>query len=150
MGYKQTNSSQPTPTDLRRFRIVLLAKQREILGNVIYMENEALRRSDISPLLQPCDLADLSADNYELENTLGLVGSERGLLAEIEQALARIQSGTYGVCEGDGQFIPRARLRAIPWTRYCVHCASLSERGILYRESQLIDTDQNAGARDSG
>lgn len=146
MGYKQTDTCQPSPADLKRFRMVLLAKQREILGNVISMESEALHRTHASPLLQPHDLADLSSDNYELENTLGLVGSERGLLAEIEQALARIQSGTYGVCEGDGQSIPRARLRAIPWTRYCVHCASLNERGILYAESESIDADQEARA----
>lgn len=136
MGYEQIDVYRPGPVDLRRFRMVLLAKQREILGTVVSMENEALRRSYTNQLIQPHDLADLSSDNYELENTLGLVGSERGLLAEIEQALARIQSGTYGVCEGDGQFIPRARLRAIPWTRYCVHCASLNERGVLYRENR--------------
>lgn len=148
MGYEQTDTYRPGPAELRRFRMVLLAKQGEILGNVVSMENEALRRSHGSPLLQPHDLADLSTDNYELENTLGLVGSERGLLAEIEQALARIQSGTYGVCEGDGQFIPRARLRAIPWTRYCVHCASLNERGVLYRESEWADTDQESRSSD--
>jgi DnaK suppressor protein len=148
MGYKQTDTGQQNPADLRRFRMVLLAKQKEILGNVITMENEALRRSHTSPLLQPHDLADLSTDNYELENTLGLVGSERDLLAEIEHALARIQSGTYGVCEGDGQFIPRARLRAIPWTRYCVRCASLNERGVLYRESDFSDAKHESNARD--
>ena len=107
MGFEQTDTYRPSPAELRRFRAVLLAKQREILGNVISMENEALRRSHTSPLLQPRDLADLSTDNYELENTLGLVGSERGLLAEIEHALVRIHRGTYGVCEGDGRSIPR-------------------------------------------
>jgi len=148
MGYKQTETCHPSPADLRRFRAILLAKQREILGNVIAMENEALRRSQMSPMSQPHDLADLSTDNYELENTLGLVDSERSILAEIEQALVRIQSGTYGVCEGDGHSIPRARLKAIPWTRYCVHCASLDERGALYRESELVETDHEASARD--
>ena len=131
MGYRQIDTGHRNPADLKRFRAILLAKQREILGNVISMENEALRRSQMSPLSQSRDLADLSTDNYELENTLGLVGSERGILAEIEQALTRIQDGTYGVCEADGCSIPRARLRAIPWTRHCVHCASLSERGVL-------------------
>lgn len=131
MGYKQTEIYHPSPVDLRRFRVILLTKQREILGNVISMEDEALRRSQMSPQSQPHDLADLSTDNHQLENTLGLVGSERGILTEIEQALARIQEGTYGVCEADGCSIPRARLRAIPWTRHCVHCASLSERGVL-------------------
>jgi RNA polymerase-binding transcription factor DksA len=147
MGYEQTDAYPPSPAELRRFRAVLLAKQREILGNVISMESEALHRTHASPLLQPHDLADLSTDNYELENTLGLVGSERGLLAEIERALARIQSGTYGVCEGDGQSIPQARLRAIPWTRYCVRCASLNERRVLYSESGSFDADHKGSTR---
>ena len=137
MGYKQTDTYHPSPTDLGRFRKVLMAKQSQILANVISMENDVFRRSYAGPRSEPHDLADFCTDSYELENTLGLVGSERRLLTEIEQALARIQSGTYGVCEGDGQFIPRARLKAIPWTRYCVRCASLNERGVLYRESKI-------------
>jgi RNA polymerase-binding transcription factor DksA len=87
-------------------------------------------------------LADLGTDNYELENTLGLVGTERSILTEIEEALARIQSGTYGRCEADGGVIPRARLRAIPWTRFCVRCAGLNERGLLYGESDRDGADQ--------
>ena len=148
MGYKQTEIHRPSYADLRRFKTALLAKQREILSNVISMENEALRRSRANPLSEPHDLADFSTDSYEVENTLDLVGAERCLLAEIERALVRIQSGTYGVCEGDGQYIPRARLRAIPWTRYCVRCAGLSERGILRRESKLIQMDQESSTGD--
>ena len=149
MGYKQTGTWLPSSVDLRRFRTILLAKQREILGNVLSMENEALRGPHLSSLSPLHDLADLSTDNYELENTLGLVGSERVILAEIEQALARIENGTYGICEGDGQSIPRARLRAIPWTRYCVHCACLSERGILYKDSAFDDADHKGNQRSS-
>jgi len=137
MVYGRTDTCHPTSTDLKRFRAILLARQRKILGNVFSMESEALRRSGRNPSVLPNDSADLSTESYELESTLGLVGSERDILAEIEEALTIIQNGTYGVCEGDGQHIPRARLRAIPWTRYCVRCASLNERGILYRESAL-------------
>jgi RNA polymerase-binding transcription factor DksA len=148
MGYKQTEACLPSSVDLRRFRTILLAKQREILGNVISMESEALRGSHLRSLSALQDLADLGTDSYELENTLGLVGSERVILEEIEQALDRIQNGTYGVCEGDGQFIPRARLRAIPWTRYCVHCACLSERGALHKEPAFDDVDHRGYPRD--
>jgi hypothetical protein len=73
MGYKQTDTRPHSPADLRWFRMVLLAKQREILRNVILMENEVLRRPHVSALSEPHDLADLSTDSYELENTLGLV-----------------------------------------------------------------------------
>ena len=42
-----------------------------------------------------------------------------------------IENGTYGVCEGEGEPIPKARLEAIPWARYCVNCATLVEKGRL-------------------
>ena len=149
MGYRQIKTDYPSSADLKRFKAILLSKQREVLGNVISMEDETLRRRNTNLSSLPYHLADLGTDNYELENTLGLVGSERVILAEIEQALARIENGTYGICEGDGQSIPRARLRAIPWTRYCVHCACLSERGILYKDSAFDDADHKGNQRSS-
>jgi RNA polymerase-binding protein DksA len=115
------------PTELKRFESILVAKQREILGSVISMEDAALRRSmtDLSTL--PIHWADLGTDNYEVENTLGLMESERSILEEIVDALDRIQDGTYGVCEQGGEPIPIERLEAIPWARCCVRCASRSE-----------------------
>ena len=95
------------------------------------MENGALRhkRTDLSNM--PYHTADLGSDNFELENTLGLMDSERRILLEIEDALYRIEDGTYGICEGDGEPIRRARLKAIPWARYCLRCAALAEMGLL-------------------
>ena len=148
MGYKRTDTGHRGPADLQRFTFILQAKQREILNNVISMETETLRRSNTDLSSQGRDLADLGTDSYELENTLGLVGCERGILAEIEEALARIQNGTYGLCQANGESIPRARLRAIPWTRYCVRCASLNERGALHKESDFSETEHQSNAGD--
>ena len=50
--------------------------------------------------------------------------SERKLLMEIEEAIKRLDRGTFGICEGNGESIPRARLKAIPWAKYCVACAN--------------------------
>ncbi len=98
------------------------------------MESEALRRdrSDLSNM--PIHMADIGTDNYEIENTLGLMDSERKILAEIDDALRRIEEGTYGICEGSGEPIPRERLEAIPWARYCVAYASLLEKGFAAEE----------------
>ncbi len=49
-------------------------------------------------------------------------------LAEVEAALERVDSGTYGVCESCGESIPEARLRALAWTRYCLKCAERIRR----------------------
>ncbi|MBN2138223.1 MAG: TraR/DksA C4-type zinc finger protein [Sedimentisphaerales bacterium] len=120
-----------TPSDVRHFKQALLAKQQDILNIVISMENEALRqdRTDLSNM--PFHIADLGSDNFEREHTLSLTASERRLLMEIEDALIRIENGTYGLCEGNGERIPKARLRAVPWARYCLKCATLSEMGLL-------------------
>ncbi|HUV62564.1 MAG TPA: TraR/DksA C4-type zinc finger protein [Sedimentisphaerales bacterium] len=117
-----------------------MAKRNEILGNVTSMESEALRRerSDLSNL--PIHMADLGTDNYEIENIIGLMSSERKMLSEIDEALGRIAEGTYGICEGNGEPIPKLRLNAIPWARYCVPCATLLEKGILAkREDNGLD-----------
>ena len=113
---------------------MLLAKLNEILGNVTSMETEALRRdrSDLSNM--PIHMADLGTDNYEIENILGLMDSERKILLEINDALKRIEDGTYGICESRGEQIPKQRLKAIPWARYCVACATLLEKGLLTKK----------------
>jgi DnaK suppressor protein len=141
MAKKHGDDCPLTADELPRFKKMLLAKQREILGNVMSMENETLRRarSDLSNL--PYHMADLGSDNFELENTLGLVDSERRILEEIEDALIRIDDGTYGICEGNGEAIPKARLEAIPWARYCVKCASLAEMGLLGGQDIYDDSD---------
>ncbi len=134
MGKERKGKTSLTPDEIEKFKALLLAKRSEILDNVTHMEDETLRkqRSDLSNM--PIHLADAGSDTFELENTLGLVGSERKLLQEIDDALARIEDNAYGICEGGGEAITKARLKAIPWARYCVKCASLSEKGLLAKE----------------
>jgi DnaK suppressor protein len=57
-----------------------------------------------------------------------LEGRERHQLDEVNAALARLEAGTYGVCERCSRPIPLARLRAIPTARYCLECQDLEER----------------------
>jgi DnaK suppressor protein len=135
MSKERRSKTSLTPDEVEKFKSLLLAKRDEILDSVTHMEDETLRkqRSDLSNM--PIHLADAGSDTFELENTLGLVGSERKLLQEIHDALDRIESNTYGICEGGAEHnIPKARLKAIPWARYCVKCASLAEKGLLSRE----------------
>src|SRR5205085_1114500 len=64
------------------------------------------------------EMADVATNSYDRDWALGMISSEQNALYEIEQALKRIQTGTYGICELTGKPIPLARLNAIPWTRY--------------------------------
>ncbi|MFC1781797.1 TraR/DksA family transcriptional regulator [Planctomycetota bacterium] len=155
MAEEQTNNNCLTTQEIEKFRVLLLEKRNELLGNVLYMEKDALRedRSDLSNI--PIHMADLGTDSYEQEFTLELMDSERKLISEIDKALDRIEEGTYGICQVNGEQIPKRRLEAIPWTRYCVSCANLSEKRSYYNEGNLdkytfpndidYDDDSNMG-----
>jgi len=97
------------------------------------MTDEALRKTrqsstgDLSNM--PIHMADLGSDNFEQEFTLGLIESERQILREIDEALARIENGTYGICLATGRPISKARLKAKPWAKYCIEYAKRLERG---------------------
>ncbi len=135
MGKKKANKHGLTPTEINEFKAMLLEKRNELLGNVNSMETEALRRdrSDLSNM--PIHMADLGTDNYEIENIIGLMDSERKILVEIDEALGRIEEGTYGICLGAGEQIPKQRLTAIPWAGYCVSCATNLEKGLITRKA---------------
>src|SRR5207253_4023085 len=116
------------------YRELLLAKRRELVGDMSQMEREALRSAGGTNLSNlPLHMADMGTDNYEQEFTLGLVEKERQLLREINQALAKIQDGSYGICEGTGKPIAKVRLEAQPWAKYSVEYARLLERGLVRR-----------------
>lgn len=112
----------------KKFRQLLLDKRAELIGDVVCMENDSIYADRGSMSHSPLHIADLGSDNYERENTLGLMESEMKLLIEVEAALSRLNDGTFGICQGNGEFIHKARLKAIPWARYCVSCATQMEK----------------------
>jgi DnaK suppressor protein len=133
-GKPRKNEAGLHSRDLEHFRDLLLAKRRELVGDMSQMEREALRSSggtNLSTL--PIHMADMGTDNYEQEFTLGLVEKDRNLLREINAALAKIQNGTFGICEGTGKPISRPRLEAQPWARYSIEYARQMERGTFRR-----------------
>ena len=67
-------------------------------------------------------------DAYDRDFALSLLSQEQDALYEIDQALKRIELGTYGVCEMSGKPIPHARLEAIPFARFTVECQSQLEK----------------------
>jgi RNA polymerase-binding transcription factor DksA len=72
--------------------------------------------------------ADAGSDAYDRDFALSLLSQEQDALYEIEEALKRIDGGTYGICEMSGKPIPHARLEAIPFARYTVECQTLIEK----------------------
>lgn len=128
------NQAGLSTRELDHFRDLLLAKRRELLGDMSSMEREALQSGQGSNLSNlPVHMADMGTDNYEQEFTLGLVEKDRQLLREINQALAKIQDGTYGICEGTGKPINKQRLEIQPWARYSVEHARALEKNMMLR-----------------
>lgn len=82
-------------------------------------------------------MADSGTDNFDRDFALSLLSSDQDAIYEIDEALKRIQRGTYGVCELTGKPIPKARLEAIPWTRFTVEAQAQLEREGALRQRKL-------------
>jgi RNA polymerase-binding protein DksA len=136
----KTKKARLSTADIEHFRQTLLDKRQEIIGNVNEMKDEALNKSrldatgDLSSM--PIHMADIGTDTFDQEFALGLMDSERKLLREIDDALQRIENHTYGICEGTGKPISKARLDAQPWARYCVEYARMLEQSRPSKQEQ--------------
>jgi DnaK suppressor protein len=95
-------------------------------------------------------MADSGTDNFDRDFALSLLSSDQDAIYEIEEALKRIEKSTYGVCELTGKNIPKARLEAIPWTRFTVEAQAQLEREGALRSRKLgaLGTVDSAGAVD--
>jgi DnaK suppressor protein len=83
-------------------------------------------------------MGDSGTDNFDRDFALSLLSSDQDAIYEIEEALKRIEKGTYGVCELTQKPIPKARLEAIPWTRFTVEAqAQLEKEGALKQRNRL-------------
>ena len=123
------NAAGLSNKELEVYRELLLSKRRELVGDMYSMEREALQRSGENLSNLPMHMADMGTDNYEQEFTLGLMEKDRQLLREINAALLKIQNGMYGICEGTGKPISKARLEVQPWARYSIeHARKLESR----------------------
>lgn len=117
--------------DLQSYKSKLLLLRARLKGDVNAMANSALRKGGDGGdgHTMPIHMAELGSENFEQEFTLSLMETEGVTLAEIEQALVRIEDGQYGKCTECGSVIPKMRLNAIPFAPLCVKCASAREAG---------------------
>jgi RNA polymerase-binding transcription factor len=77
------------------------------------------------------DIADKAVSSYTREFLYSLTDGERSTLLQIDDAIARIDDGSYGFCINCGQPMAEKRLTAVPWAPYCVDCQELAEKGML-------------------
>lgn len=110
------------------------AQRKQLLAErEAYMKSATTLRAEADQLAQDREPGDVQFDeesgqgdsmNVERERDLALSAQALASIEEIDVALARIDKGTYGVCERCGQPIPKERLKALPHASLCVRCKS--------------------------
>ena len=124
--------------DFEQFRDLLLALRARLRGDVQTLSTGALGGAHDSK--SPTHMAELGTETYEQDFSLRVMESDQEVLGEIKAALKRIEDGTFGVCEGcvaagkppSKRWIPKTRLKVIPYARNCVSCAEKMESQFSY------------------
>jgi len=117
--------------DLSEFKKIILKRKDEILEGIKHISEDTLKKSqkdasgDISGYTY--HMADVATDSYDREFSLGLATNERETLYELDDALKKIEDGTFGVCEECKVLITNVRLKAVPFARLCVRCQEKRE-----------------------
>jgi RNA polymerase-binding protein DksA len=113
---------------IERFREILLRKRAELMGDMSSLESEALMGQSGSLSNLPQHMAEQGSDAAGQSLSLDLAAADRRLIKEIDDALRRIEAGTYGICELTGKPIKVDRLEELPWARYSIEAARELER----------------------
>jgi DnaK suppressor protein len=120
--------------DTERLRELLLEKRRSVRDALEHLqqENHGSLEDEVGELVSGSadqHMADTATETLGREIDYTLEESDARLLAAIDQALARIEAGTYGVCVNCGAQIAPERLEAMPWATLCIDCKRKEERG---------------------
>lgn len=115
-----------TSGDLARYKDLLLERRRLLLGDLRTLE-EADAGTLPDTFSNTSQAADFSAAREASELSLGRRESESTEIREIDDALERIEDGTFGLCEECDGKIARDRLEAISWARLCRKCKAAEE-----------------------
>jgi len=117
----------------QRYYSTLMDLRERLLRQMSGLAKESAEEMDGYSL----HMADSGTDNFDRDFALSLLSSDQDAIYEIDEALKRIQRGTYGVCELTGKPIPKARLDAIPWARFTVEAQAQLEREGALRQRKL-------------
>jgi DnaK suppressor protein len=81
------------------------------------------------------DIVDRANNSYNRELMFSISDSERLMLLQVEEAIKRMDEGAYGRCANCKKNINILRLEAVPWTRFCIDCQELAEKGLLSEDA---------------
>jgi RNA polymerase-binding protein DksA len=122
-----------TPDDLRSFKRLLIERRVELLRELDEFKNgdgaSTIKEASGENSSYAFHMADLGTDTMEREKAYYFATRENKLLARIDQALERVENGSYGDCLNCGQPISRERLEAVPHAVLCITCKANEEKG---------------------
>jgi DnaK suppressor protein len=124
------NGDEKLSPFLRKQKLKLLFLRDSLLDSMMGVSRDTLRARAEGSEASAFGMhqADAGSDAYDRDFALSLLSQEQDALYEIEEALKRVDAGTYGVCEMSGKAIPHARLEAIPFARFTVECQTQIEK----------------------
>lgn len=122
-----TKAARMTKKDMEKYRRLLDEKKASLSAELAKTRSAEEETTEESTQ----DIADKAVSSYTREFLYSLTDGERSTLLRIDDALARIEEGTYGFCANCGQPMTEKRLTAVPWAPYCLDCQELSEKGML-------------------
>lgn len=118
--------------ELAEYKKLIIKVKEDILDDIKHISDDTLKKSqkdaagDISGYTY--HMADVATDTYDREFSLGLASNDRQFLYELDDALKRIDEGTFGFCENCKLVIAKNRLKAVPYARLCVKCQEKKEK----------------------
>lgn len=110
-----------------KYRKRLLVRQEELIVDI--SRNRQVTDETVDEQAQ--DMVDRATSAYTREFAFSLSEADRKALLLIEQALLRIEQGTYGVCVHCQGVVQEKRLEAVPWARHCLECQEMQDKGLL-------------------
>jgi DnaK suppressor protein len=117
--------------ELKAYKALLLKEREKVGGELSHIAANTLNKSarDASGDLSGYSfhMADTASDDYERDFALGRATDEQKALYIIDEALRRVEDGTYGSCSECGKPIPKTRLKAIPQADLCIECKKMNE-----------------------
>jgi DnaK suppressor protein len=132
----KTEKAKPATAEVPQDRFQALRQRlQNQRDEILNMYKQDLRAGQESADDGTEDIVDRANNAYNRELMFSLSDTERNTLLQIENALRRMDEGTYGRCSNCGQNIALPRLEALPWARFCVDCQELAEKGLLELEA---------------
>ena len=120
--------------ELQKFKAQLETERAKFADGLDHIERDTLNKSqrdqagDLSGY--SFHMADMATDNFDLEFNLDLASAEQKILNRIDEALRKIEDGTFGICEQCQKEISAKRLKVVPYAKLCIKCKEAEEKRV--------------------